>query len=102
MDNQLLDKPLFSLTAREFIELLAENLPMAPAPAVKTADYSNDGKYAYHLSGIAELFGCSRTTANRLKQSGRIDAAIVQVGNLIIVDKEKALTLAGMKKRTKK
>ena len=36
-------------------------------------------------------------TANRIKQSGKIDKAIIQIGRKIIVDAELALELAGRK-----
>ena len=34
------------------------------------------GNFVYGLSGLARLFGCSLPTANRIKQSGKIDRAI--------------------------
>ena len=37
-------------------------------------------KYVYGVRGIAQLFGCSMPTANRIKQSGKIDKAITPVG----------------------
>lgn len=92
-NNNLLDKPLFALTAREFLELLAQNLP-APAP-ITEKDYSDEGKYVYGLAGIAELFGCSKTTANRIKQSGKLGNATVQIGNKIITNAELALKNIG-------
>ena len=45
------------------------------------------------ILGIANLFDCSRSTANRLKKSKKIDAAITQIGRKIIVDAELALKL---------
>lgn len=51
----------------------------------------------YGLAGIARLFGCSLPTANRIKQSGKIDRAITQIGRKIIIDAELALELAGRK-----
>jgi len=51
----------------------------------------------YGLAGIARLFGCSLPTANRIKQSGKINRAITQVGRKIIVDADLALELAGRK-----
>ena len=54
-------------------------------------------KHVYGIAGIARLFGCSIPTANRIKQSGRIDRAIIQIGRKIIVDAELALELAGRK-----
>ena len=51
----------------------------------------------YGLAGIARLFGYSLPTANRIKQSGKINRAITQVGRKIIVDADLALELAGRK-----
>jgi hypothetical protein len=63
---------------------------------VKVVDTTKDDKrYVYQLSGLANLFGCSKTTASRIKQSGKIDEAISQIGNLIVIDADKALELAG-------
>ena len=49
------------------------------------------------MAGIARLFGWSIPTANRIKQSGKIDKAITQIGRKIIVDADLALELAGRK-----
>ncbi|KAA6313876.1 hypothetical protein EZS27_035423, partial [termite gut metagenome] len=54
-------------------------------------------RYVYGISGIARLFGCSIPTANRIKQSGKIDKAITQIGRKIIVEADLALELAGRK-----
>ena len=51
----------------------------------------------FKSNGIASLFGCSKPTANRLKKSKKIDAAITQIGRKIIVDAELALQLAKAK-----
>ena len=51
----------------------------------------------YGLAGIARLFGYSLPTANRIKQSGKINRAITKVGRKIIVDVDLALELAGRK-----
>ena len=51
----------------------------------------------YGLAGIACLFGCCLPTANRIKQSGKINRAITQVGRKIIVDADLALELARQK-----
>ena len=53
---------------------------------------------AYGIRGIADTFGCSIPTANRIKKSGVIDDAISQTGRKIVVDVDKALALAKEKK----
>lgn len=56
----------------------------------------------YGIGGIMRIFNCSRTQANRIKQSGMIDGAIKQVGRLIVTDPEKALELWGAVKKKPK
>lgn len=94
--NDLLSKRLVDFTGNDLVELLSKYLEL-PKPKVEN-DYTKDNKrYVYGLGGIADLFRCSKTTANRIKQSGKIDGAITQVGNIIVVEAEKALELAGKK-----
>lgn len=50
-------------------------------------------RLVYGIAGIAQLFNCSMTTANRIKASGRINGAIAQHGRMITVDAELALEL---------
>ena len=54
-------------------------------------------RLVYGIAGIAQLFNCSMTTANRIKASGRIDDAITQHGRIIVVDADKALVLLNNK-----
>ena len=56
----------------------------------------------YGIGGIMRIFNCSRTQANRIKQSRIIDGAIRQVGRLIVTDPEKALELWGAVKKKPK
>lgn len=53
----------------------------------------SERRYVHGIKGIATVFGCSVSTANRIKASGVIDEAIIQRGRRIIVDEEKALEL---------
>lgn len=50
-------------------------------------------RLVYGIGGIAKLFNCSMTTANRIKASGKIDKAISQCGRKITVDADLALEL---------
>ncbi|HAY3591730.1 hypothetical protein CMT22_00040 [Elizabethkingia anophelis] len=75
--------PIWQLTVGQFMELQNRS--------------SSEKKYEYGLKGIAKIFGCSTAQAFRIKSSGKIDEAIVQNGNIIIIDKEKALELFGKK-----
>ena len=68
----------------------------APRQPEVTVDASSP-KYVYGLSGIAQLFGCSIPTANRIKKSGKIDKAIKQIWRKIIVDASSLLNLQDTK-----
>ena len=50
-------------------------------------------QYVYGINGLAHLFGCSISTANRIKASGVIKGAITQRNRLIIIDAQKAIDL---------
>jgi hypothetical protein len=89
-----LNTPVWQLTAGDFLDLLERG--SKPVTVIDTT--KDDRHFVYGLAGIAELFGCSKTTANRLKQSGKIDKAIYQIGNKIIVDADKALKLIAYSK----
>lgn len=93
--QELLKKPLFQLTTEEFIfvNTIGKNEVQVSNPEL----IQSDKRYVYGINGIASLFGCSKPTANRLKKSKKIDAAITQIGRKIIVDAELALQLAKAK-----
>ena len=61
--------------------------------------YGAPKRYVYGIAGIANLFGCSEPTAQRIKSSGEIDDAISQIGGIIVVDAEYALDLLRVSKK---
>lgn len=71
--------PLCNLTVEEFLEV--------------TKNFTSDDKYEYGLKGLAKILGCSISKASKIKSSGILDDAIIQKGNIIIIDKKKALEL---------
>lgn len=85
------------MTGEEFMFLSKSATNSTESRQADVVVDSSSPKYVYGLSGIAQLFGCSIPTANRIKKSGRIDKAIKQIGRKIIVDAELALELAGRK-----
>jgi len=93
--QELLKKPLFQLTTEEF--LFVNNKSSIDIKSSNPEPIQVSKKYVYGINGIATLFGCSKPTANRLKKSKKIDAAITQIGRKIIVDAELALQLANSK-----
>ena len=75
--------PLWKLTVEEFIEVV-KNL-------------SSENKYEYGLKGLAKILGCSVSKASEIKSSGILNEAIIQKGNIIIIDKKRALELFAKK-----
>ena len=75
--------PIWKLMVEEFLEVCKE--------------LSSEGKYEYGLKGLAKLLGCSVSKASEIKSSGILNNAIIQRGNIIIINKEKALRLFAKK-----
>ena len=87
---QLLQKPITMMTGEEQTFLIGSS---KKAKRSETTPIVQKRTY-YGIEGIAQVFGCSVPTANRIKRSGIIDAAITQIGRKIIVDADMALSLA--------
>lgn len=75
--------PIWQLTVEEFLEV-SKNL-------------NSYKKYEYGLKGLAKVLGCSVSKASEVKSSGILNDAIIQNGNIIIIDIERALELFGKK-----
>lgn len=58
-----------------------------------SASALQEGRYVHGIDGIARIFGVSRSTANKIKQSGVIDEAISQCGRSIVTDSVRAIEL---------
>lgn len=71
--------PLWKLTVEEFLEI-SKNL-------------NSENKYEYGLKGLAKILGCSVSKASQVKSSGILNEAIIQNGNIIIIDKKRAIEL---------
>ena len=82
------DTRIIDLTVGQLMDLFAK--AQAPATQVQPKE---EKRLVYGIAGIAQIFNCSMTTANRIKASGRIDDAITQHGRIIVVDANKALQL---------
>ena len=80
---------IIDLTVGQLMQLLDKK----QAPAELKEEPEKAKRLVYGIAGIAQLFNCSMTTANRIKASGRIDDAITQHGRIIVVDADKALVL---------
>ena len=79
MENITPQTPLCNLTVKEFLEI-SKNL-------------NSENMYEYGLKGLAKILGCSISKASKIKSSGILNGAIIQKGNIIIIDKKKAMEL---------
>jgi len=71
--------PIWKLTVEEFLEI--------------SKILTVESKYEYGLKGLAKILGCSVSKASEIKSSGILNEAIIQRGNIIIIDKKRALEL---------
>ena len=83
MENITPQTPLCNLTVKEFLEI-SKNL-------------NSENMYEYGLKGLAKILGCSISKASKIKSSGILNEAIIQKGNIIIIDKKRALELFAKK-----
>ena len=95
--HELLEKPVWQMTGEELLFLAEQGSTQREGDIQGKTSSKEERHFVYGLSGLARLFGCSLPIANRIKQSGKIDRAITQVGRKIIVDADLALELAGRK-----
>ena len=87
--DELKQKPVAMMTGEELSFLIDSRMATW---ATEIASLSQRRIY-YGIEGIAQIFGCSVPTANRIKRSGIIDDAITQVNRKILVDADLALQL---------
>lgn len=84
------EKRVIDMTAGEFAEVLYSVMKRL---SDNEEEKVTNKRLVYGIAGIAQLFNCSMTTANRIKASGKIDQAISQTGRMITVDADLALQL---------
>lgn len=90
---------VIDLTLGELLDAIEARIREARKEDAQGESEPKTKRFVYGLKGLQELFGCSKTTASRIKASGKIDKAITQVGALIIIDADMALQLAGKENR---
>ena len=92
----LLQTPVCMMTGEQ-LAFLVTNLPLLNKQGNKASSEEEAAKprrLVYGIKGIADTFGCSIPTANRIKRSGIIDDAITQVRRKIVVEADLAHELA--------
>lgn len=97
--EKLMQTPVCMMTGEQ-LAVLMSNLSLLSPEKVKSQTESKSKNVAFGIKGIADTFGCSIPTANRIKKSGVIDAALSQVGRKIVVDVDKALQLVTSNKKS--
>jgi hypothetical protein len=80
---------IIDLTVGELVDLIRETTAASVAPMPEQPKRNLE----YGIAGIARIFNCSISTANRIKASGKIDDAIKQIGRIITIDVDRALQL---------
>lgn len=88
--DQLMQKPVAMMTGEELYFLLDNS---RGTQNDDNAQVVQPKHMFYGIEGIAQIFGCSVPTANRIKKSGVINEAITQMGRKIVIDGDKALAL---------
>lgn len=91
----LKEKPLFQATLGDLIEALNERVSNdnKGKDGRGNTNLSSEKRYVRGMKELAEVLHCSVPTAQRIKSSGVLDAAISQSGKTIIVDVDLALDL---------
>jgi len=88
------EKLLLNTSLEEFIEALRTGLGLSLLKEDEPHTEDSPKKhYIYGMKGLAQLLGCSLSTANRIKKSGVLNAAIAQKGKIIVIDADLALDL---------
>lgn len=100
MDSLNPETRIIDLTVSQLMAIITDTINRAQAPEEK--EQAPQKWLVYGIAGIAAAFGCSTTTANRIKKSGVIDPAVRQDGRLIITDAELALSLWNEHKQSSK
>ena len=89
---EMLNTPVCKMDGKDLVYLikgvLSEQIKQPHSESQKEEKH-----FVYGVMGIAQWFGCSKSTAARIKNSGVINDAITQIGRKIVVDADKALAL---------
>lgn len=89
--------PYFRKMIVEEVENINENIPVRYSgidDEITEKILKDPARYAYGLAGFAKVLHCCRRTANKYKQSGDYDKAIIRFGNRLVFDKVKVLEIA--------
>ena len=98
--NELdLQKPLFQLTAGEFLALLKQSIaetsssPEGDARKKESGEEETKKRFVYGIAGIAKLFNCSTTNGKPDKEKWSYQQGNIAMRRMITVDADLALSL---------
>ena len=87
--NVLLQMPLWQMTGAQYKALTEATI----LNIIMSLQQAPQKHYVHGLGEFAKFIGKSIATAQRIKSSGIIDAAVTQYGNTIIIDADLAIQL---------
>lgn len=91
MSKYDLNTRIIDLTLGEVLDAIEERVRTTTQQVQSKPE---EKRFVYGLKGFANLLGCSKTTAARLKATGNYDEAITQIGALLLIDADKVLEIA--------
>lgn len=97
MDKIDRNTPIWQITLGDFLNALESHHTQQANQNTEPSQDAEKKEYVYGISGLANLIGCSKSHASRLKSQGIFKDAIKQNGRKIIVDKERAIELFNKK-----
>lgn len=83
---------LIDMTLGDLLDVLAEREARLKADIAENSREKLP-QFVYGIEGIAQIYNCSKSTAQRIKNSGKIAEAIKQYNRTIIINVDKALSL---------
>ena len=86
------EKFLMQATLGDIKQMISDAVREAALTAIAENE-ENRRNFVYGLKGLALLLGCSISTAERLRQSGILDQAIIAHKGLLVIDADMALDL---------
>ena len=95
-------KSIISATLQDLRDVLLDVISELESQKMTMEQPTYHRNLAYGMAGIAKTFGCSPASAQRIKSSGAIDGAISQIGDLIVMDIDKALELTNLEAQKRK
>lgn len=73
----------------EAVALLLQEVQALRVELKNIKQDTGEQKEYYGIAGIAEVLNCCSTTAQRVKNTGLIDGALITIGRQILVNKPK-------------